>query len=197
MIQINPEISYALEEVLFTFALESEAANVFTPYRKLISGIGKLQTTYRLTRAIQAHRPALIVNLGSAGSAQFPKGEVVCCTAFIQRDMDVRGLGYAHYETPLSGLDPLLKYGLHMQGLPQAVCGSGDSFEMAHGDAPYQVVDMEAYAMAYIALQEGIPFLSLKYITDGADEAAADDWNTGVHQAAHAFAQVLDLPAPL
>lgn len=194
MIQINAQESYALDQVLFTFALPAEAADVFTPYRHLICGIGKLQAAYHLSKAIHANRPALIVNLGSAGSAHFPKGSLVCCNAFIQRDMDVRGLGYALYETPLSRQEPLLKYGLSMPGLPTAVCGTGDNFEMAHSGTQYQVVDMEAYALAYVARQEGIPFLSLKYITDGADGDAPEDWTVQVHHTAHVFARILDLP---
>ena len=51
---------------------------------------------------------------------------------------------------------------------------------------------MEAYAMALIAKQEQIPFLCLKYISDGADGAAAEDWTIQVHNAAIAFKKVFD-----
>lgn len=185
--------SFPIEDVLFTFALASEAADIYDQYNTLITGIGKVNAAYELTSSIRKKRPALIVNLGSAGSSYFKKGEVVCCKQFVQRDMDVRGLGFALYETPLSGLPVMLEYGLELEGLRQGICGTGDSFEMAHADSIYNVVDMEAYALAMIAMKENIPFLSLKYISDGADDNAAEDWNVQVHLAAAAYGRILNL----
>ncbi|SFW26987.1 5'-methylthioadenosine/S-adenosylhomocysteine nucleosidase family protein [Chitinophaga sancti] len=193
MIKINQEYSFPLENVLFSFALAAEAAEVFESHHTLITGIGKVNAAYELTKAIQVKRPAVIVNLGSAGSNFFKKGEVVCCTKFIQRDMDVRGLGYAQYETPLSGVPPLLEYGLTMDGVNVATCGTGDNFEMGHSSSAYKVVDMEAYAIALIAMKEKIPFLCLKYISDGADDNAAEDWLVQVHKAAVAYGELLQL----
>jgi len=191
---INPETQNFLHpDVLFTFALAEEAAEVFTGCNTLITGIGKVNAAYELTKAIRDKKPAMIVNLGSAGSNVFKKGAVICCSQFVQRDMDVRGLGYAQYETPLSGMPVVLEYGLKMDLLPTGICGTGDSFEMGHQATIYDVVDMEAYALAMIAMKENIPFLCLKYISDGADDQAAEDWNVEVHNAAVAFEQILQL----
>jgi len=107
--------------------------------------------------------------------------------------MDVRGLGFAQYETPLSNLPVILDYGLAMDNLQIGICGTGDSFEMGHATKIYDVVDMEAYALAMIAMKENIPFLCLKYISDGADDNAADDWVIQVHKAAAAFGNILQL----
>jgi len=193
MITIDNKHTFPVKDVLFTFALASEASTIFTEYNHLICGIGKVNAVYNLLKAIQTEKPKLIVNLGSAGSNHYKTGEIVCCTQFIQRDMDVRGLGYEQYETPLSGLHTMLEYGLQMTGLPKAVCGTGDSFEMAQSATPYHVVDMEAYALALVAMKENIPFLSLKYISDGADGDAADDWERQVHKTAAAFGKLLKL----
>lgn len=180
-----------LQDALFLFALESEAAEEFTGCNTLITGIGKISAAYSLTKCIAQQKPPIIINLGSAGSNTFSKGEIVCCTQFIQRDMDVRGLGFQLYETPFSGVDPVLQYGLQINAVPQAICGTGDSFEMNHTVTEYNVVDMEAYPLALIAQKENIPFLCLKYISDGADGSAADDWNELVHKAAMAFRKLL------
>ena len=193
MIKINEKYSFPPDEILFSFALASEAADVFEDYNTLITGIGKVNAAYELSKAIQYKRPSLIVNLGSAGSNAFQKGDVVCCTKFVQRDMDVRGLGYAQYETPLSGLPPVLEYGLTMNGLPESICGTGDTFEMAHAATLYNVIDMEAYALALVAMKENIPFLCLKYISDGADGNAAEDWTVLVHKAAVAYGNIFKL----
>lgn len=193
MIRINQEYSFPVENVLFSFALAAEAAEVFEGYNSLITGIGKVNAAYELTKAIQNKRPSLVVNLGSAGSNYFQRGEVVYCTKFVQRDMDVRGLGYELYETPLSGLPPLLEYGLAMEGIREGVCGTGDNFEMGHAVTAYNIVDMEAYALAMITMKENIPFLCLKYISDGADDNAAEDWTIQVHKAAVAYGELLKL----
>ena len=191
MITINSHLHFPLPNSLFLFALESEAGDHFDDHNKLITGIGKVAATYALTKAIHTQKPKLIVNLGSAGSNFFKRGTVVCCTQFIQRDMDVRPLGFELYETPLSGIPPVLKYGLTMDGLPEGICGTGDHFDTNHTTTAYNLVDMEAYALALVAMQENIPFLCLKYISDGADGSAAEDWTVQVHRAAEAFAQLV------
>ncbi|MFY7843575.1 nucleosidase [Chryseobacterium gambrini] len=191
MIKINDELQFSVKDTLFVFALDSESGKVFNDKNKLITGIGKVNAAMELTKEIYRKRPKLIVNLGSAGSKSFHKGDVVCCTKFIQRDMDVRGLGFSLYETPLSGIPPVLEYGLKRQDLPEGICGSGDSFEMNHSETVYNIVDMEAYPLALIAMKEEIPFLCLKYISDDAGSDAADDWAVQVHLASEAFNKIL------
>ena len=176
---------------VFVFALDLEAAGVFENRNTLFTGAGKVNAAYELTKAIRLQKPELIINLGSAGSNHFKRGEVICCTQFLQRDMDATGLSFAKYETPFSGMHPVLNYGIALQGLPQGICGTGDSFEMNHLSPDYNVVDMEAYSLAYVAMKEQIPFLCLKYISDGADGAAAEDWMMQVHHAATAFKKLL------
>lgn len=191
MIHVHQSLSVPLDDVLFCFALPSEAADVFDAHKRVFTGIGKVTAAYELTKALQAYRPSLVINLGSAGSNVFSQGQVVCCTKFVQRDMDVRGLGFELYETPLSGLPVILEHGYQMDGLPEGVCGTGDSFEMAHSATVYNVVDMEAYALALVAQKEQVPFMCLKYISDGADGNAAGDWSVQVHNAAMAFRSIL------
>ena len=183
--------NFSTDNVLFVFALESEAADEFADYNTLIAGIGKVSAAYALAKHLQQTTPSLIVNLGSAGSSQFKRGEVICCSKFVQRDMDVRGLGFQQYETPFSNLPVLLEYGMVLPGLPQGTCGSGDTFEMNHFCDDYNVIDMEGYALALTAMKENIPFLCLKYISDGADGLAAEDWSVNVHKAAKAFTELL------
>ncbi|BBH46146.1 nucleosidase [Pseudomonas sp. KU43P] len=191
MMLLKPFPHISLADTLFVFALEAEAGSVFADVNTLFTGIGKVNAAIALTKAIHQQRPKLIVNLGSAGSQRYGKGDVVCCTRFIQRDMDVTPLGFARYQTPLSDIAPLLEHGQALAGLPLGTCGSGDSFEVNHGEAPYDIVDMEAYVLALIAHREAIPFVCLKYISDDAGSDAADDWSVQVHLAAEAFKRVL------
>ncbi|WP_317172036.1 5'-methylthioadenosine/S-adenosylhomocysteine nucleosidase family protein [Flavobacterium pokkalii] len=193
MITINQNYQFQIENILFVFALEMEAAEVFNEQNTLFVGVGKVNATYELTKAIHQKKPDLIVNLGSAGSSAFKKGDVVCCTQFVQRDMDVSGLGYERYVTPYTNIPSVLQYGLQMEPFPLGICGTGDNFEMGHTETKYDVVDMEAYAIATIAMKEKIPFLCLKYISDGADDNAAEDWPVLVHKAALAFGEIFQI----
>ena len=102
MLKINNNTSIELSDVLFVFALESEAKEYFNHTNKLLCGVGKINAAIALTKALQNQKPKLIVNLGSAGGNGFSKGDVICCTKFIQRDMDAQGLGFKKFETPLS-----------------------------------------------------------------------------------------------
>ncbi|MFB6455345.1 hypothetical protein ACE38W_08755 [Chitinophaga sp. Hz27] len=196
MLESTQTTNASLQELLaqnplFVFALESEAKGEFDNVDALFVGIGKVNAAYHLTKRIANNRPGIIVNLGSAGSNSFHRGEVICCTRFIQRDMDVTPLGFAKYETPLANIPVVLEYGITAAHLPQGTCGTGDSFEIGHTTDLYNVIDMEAYPLALIAQQENIPFLCLKYISDGADGAAADDWSVAVHLAAAKLKEVI------
>jgi len=191
------DLSALLEQdPLYVFALQVEASTEFAGVDTVFTGIGKLHTAYSLLKRISEKRPSLIVNLGSAGSNTFQRGEIVCCTKFIQRDMDVTALGFEKYQTPFSAGPVTLENGIQLHHLPQGICGSGDNFEVDHRSAEYDVIDMEAFAIAWIAKQEGIPFLCLKYISDGADGKAAEHWQEAVKDAARALkaaiAKILD-----
>lgn len=178
---------------LFVFALESEALNLFEEYKPLFVGVGKINAAYHLTKRINQEKPSIIVNLGSAGSNIYPRGSIVCCTKFVQRDMDVRMLGYNMYETPFSTNGTILDYGISIDCLEKGICGTGDSFEVNHStNKVYNVIDMEAYSLAYIAKQEAIPFLCLKYISDGADDNAALEWTETVQLAGHALKNAIN-----
>lgn len=190
---MTPSLSTLLQQnPLFVFAMAEEAARVFHGMNTLFTGLGKVNAAYRLTRYLSQNRPGIIVNLGSAGSADFAQGEIVCCTRFIQRDMDVTPLGVEKYKTPFSDIDAVLSTGMAAEGLPQGICGSGDNFEVRHTSRDYNVVDMEAYALALVASQEQIPFLCLKHITDGADEEAAANWQAALSQTPARLKEVID-----
>lgn len=176
---------------LIVFAMEVEAGKEFHDQNVIITGIGKVNAAYALTKAIQEHQPDIIINLGTAGSNTLKRGEVGNCTSFVQRDMDVSPLGFEKYKTPLSEEEIILKYGIQLDSQQAYCCGTGDSFDTGHSEDLYQIVDMEAYVLAYIAKQENIPFLCLKYISDGADDDAASDWTEEVKRAGQKLKEVL------
>ena len=105
--------------------------------------------------------------------------------------MEVSALGFAKFETPFENSAIILNSGIELANFPIGICGSGDQFEMEHNNHEYNVIDMEAYALAKVANLENIPFLCLKYISDGADGNAVDDWNIEVKRASEALSKAL------
>jgi adenosylhomocysteine nucleosidase len=162
----------------------------------LYCGVGKVNAAHRLTRklveaSLQGSPFPYVLNLGSAGSHSFPKGSLVAADRFVQRDMDVTGLGFAFGETPYESDLPLITFPRRFPHLPHGICGSGDSFLQGKPPIPCDIIDMEAYALAKICRRESVPFACVKYITDGADGSASDDWQTNLVQAAKAFSDLL------
>ena len=173
------------KDILIVSALEVETQGQLEDYRVLYTGVGKVNATFELTKVLQkAHlhymppMPELVINYGTAGSRKIKKKQLVDCTKFIQRDMDVTGLGFMKGETPFES-DPSITIQSTSEFNPigrNASCGSGDSFVEDRTNYYGEVVDMEAYALAKVCYHYDINFISFKYITDGADEQSHEDW---------------------
>ncbi len=180
--------------VLIAMALPAESAGVFQAagIEILYTGVGKVNAAIALTRRLarlscEGRAPPLVVNFGTAGSARIPSKTLVACRRFVDRDMDVAALGFAPGVTPFDELPPMLEFPAVFAGLPEAVCGSGDSFATSDHGPACDVVDMEAYALAKACCGEGAGFACAKYVSDGADENAAAHWKENVAGAADRF----------
>lgn len=177
-------------EILLVFALDVEAQGLFDNLSPLYCGVGKVNAAYRLTDKLASWKkrcgrlPELVLNLGSAGSTYFGCGEIINCTSFVQRDFDATALGCAPYSTPYEDIPIPLANGIRYPAYLEGICGTGDNFETGNDMSNWNVVDMEAYALAKICKLENISFGCLKYITDGADGAAAKSWQEGLTKAA-------------
>lgn len=181
--------------------MQAELAGVFEAagIRVLYCGVGKVNAAIALTRELARYAQRgesmpLVLNFGSAGSRRFEAGTLVACHEFVQRDMNVSALNFALGVTPFDEAPPCLTFEPIFTELPAAVCGSGDSFataatdmDCAVADRHCGVVDMEAYALAKTCWREEAVFACAKYVSDGADHTAADDWQRNVHKAADEF----------
>ena len=182
------------KKILIVCALEIETQEKLKDYDVLYTGVGKVNATFALTRKfgkLGSYIPySLVVNYGTAGSRKIKKGKLVDCTKFIQRDMDVTGLGFMKGETPFEDDPPITietpKDVFNPIGR-RATCGSGDSFVEDRTNYYGEVVDMEAYALAKVCNHYEIPFISFKYITDGADEQAHEDWEVNLSDGIKVF----------
>ncbi len=178
--------------VVMALPLESQGIFEQAGVRVLYCGVGKVNAAIALARElagyVHARQPLpMVVNFGTAGSRCYAAGTLVACREFVQRDMDVRGLGFAQGVTPFDEIPALLSFEPVFAHLPAAVCGSGDSFATTEANVACDVLDMEAYALAKVCRLERTLFACVKYVSDGADHAAADDWQRNAHKAAGEF----------
>jgi adenosylhomocysteine nucleosidase len=182
--------------LLVVMALEIESQGLFAEASVdvLYTGLGKVNAAHRLTRRLAEERARgvtpRVVNFGTVGSRRFETGAVVGCHRFVQRDMDVTGLGFALGETPFESVPAELSFPVILEDLPAGVCASGDRFEAIDRDLPWDVVDMEAYALAKVCWLEEVPFACAKFVTDGANGDAAGDWQANLPRAARAFLEL-------
>ncbi|HEV7357678.1 MAG TPA: 5'-nucleosidase [Steroidobacteraceae bacterium] len=188
---------HKLPEVLVVMALRVESSGVFEEagVPVLFCGVGKVNAAIALMKQLSRYAHGgqdlpLVVNFGSAGSRCHATGALLSCHEFVQRDMDVGGLGFALGVTPYDEAPSPLTFDPVFTRLPAAVCGSGDSFATVDVGVACEVVDMEAYALAKVCWHENARFACAKYVTDGADHAAAEDWQRNVHKAAEEFLQL-------
>ena len=202
-------------DILIVCGLEQETQgqldNYFDDKRQILyTGVGKVNATLKLTQRLHSSHlhylplmPKLVINYGTAGSRKSPIGELVDCTKFIQRDMDVTGLGFMKHQTPYeSPNDIVIRYVTEPPSPlfnpigKNYTCGTGDSFveSLEKGDSNIDVFDMEAYALAKVCSYYHVPFISFKYITDNANESSPKDWENNLEDGIFQFKErVLDL----
>jgi len=184
--------SFPAVRVVMALAVESDGLFEAEGVSVLFCGVGKVNAAIALSRELcrytQAGLPLpLVVNFGTAGSRVHEAGAFLACHEFIQRDMDVRGLGFDVGVTPFDEAPALLRFAPRFESLPTGICGSGDSFALEDCGLGCAVLDMEAYALAKVCRVAGAQFACVKYVTDGANQVAADDWRNNVHRAAARF----------
>lgn len=169
---------FNIKDIAVIMALPGESQGLFEKenIHVFYSGIGKVNAAFTATDIIHQTKCKILLNLGSAGSSKFKTHELVECASFVQRDMDVSPLGFKAGETPLDNIPGEIFATTHFAELPKGICGTGDNFATGISVVACDLVDMEAYAIAKVCKKKNVSFVSLKYITDGADHNAHNDW---------------------
>ena len=168
-----------MSDLALIMALPNESKGLFEQAGIQVhySGIGKVNAAFKAFDVIQKTGCETLLNLGSAGSSQFDAHALVEVITFVQRDMDVSPLGFAVGVTPMDDDHPAeIHLEAYFPHLEKGICGTGDSFETGIPKVPCDLVDMEGYAIAKVCKKLGVRFISVKYITDGANDTAHLDW---------------------
>ena len=158
-----------------------------------ISGCGKINATMITMEIIKdaavSDTPlTTIINYGTAGSTTGVTG-LVDCTKFVQRDMDVRPLGFALGETPFDIDPPIVDFSYMDNPIGRKLtCGTGDSFVTSSDGIDTDVVDMEAYALAFVCKKMNVLFRCYKYITDiVGEEEQYNNWEQNINNGTELF----------
>lgn len=186
--EIQPAIDY-LEKNDFT--LQSQEAEV------LITGVGAVATTWFLTHTINNHRPDLIIQAGIAGSfREYEPGKTLAIAEDGFGDMGVWendcfntifDLKLAHDNQPpytnRSLINPNQKL-LQLSGLEQVkaitvneITTDAKRIEWYKQNLSPVVESMEGAAFHYVCLQENIPFLQLRSVSNCIGERDKTKWN--------------------
>lgn len=166
---------------LLVAALASELAAFpasLPGFDRLVTGPGKLQATYALTRALDAAVYDEIVVVGTAGGID----------PDLSADVHEVGSALQHDVTDLDGVA-----GQHVS-LPARVSTGRDGVLIATGDhfvddaevaavirpTGAALVDMETYAYIWVAEQYGVPIRVFRAVSDRAEDGALSDWRDAV-----------------
>lgn len=167
----------------------------------LMTGIGPVEAAIVVTEALcqlkAANKmPAIVVSLGSAGSARLEQLGVYQATSVSYRDMDASALGFEPGVTPLLDLPATLDLGPFVPGIPKATLSSGANVVSgaAYDRVGTDMVDMETYAVRRVCQRFTLPLIALRGISDGDEELShLDDWQQYLHIVDEKLAHAVDL----
>lgn len=152
-------------------------------------GIGKVNAAIAASLLIHACKVDAILNAGLSGAiSHLKKGDVVAGESYVECDFDLRVFGYALGQksdgTYVHEADEkLLAAAQTLDGMKTGALGTGDFFlndparkEAYKGEFHINAFDMETAAIADVADTYGIPFLSVRKISDDADDSADESY---------------------
>ena len=183
------------------------------------SGIGLVSAASALATALTRLAPAVVLSAGTAGGLgrEVEVGDVCVSTTLAYTDADATAFGYAHGQTPgqpavfeadaavLARVEEVgpaaLRASTASSGGARIRAGqmlAGNSFVTAANVGRARELfpgavstDMESTALAQVATSAGIPFASVRGVSDLCGPEAGQDFHIGAHEAAARSAAVV------
>lgn len=183
------------------FEVKNLADRLPASVQPVITGVGLVSTAYHLQKAITAYIPDLVLQAGIAGcfDPTRPLGSVVVVSEEVIADLGVEENGRFKDLTGLGLLDPdefpytagLLPNphvdGLNVLGLPKVRSASVSEITTRperirwYGEHYAPVVEsMEGAALHYVCLQEKVPFLQVRALSNYIGERDKSRWQMGL-----------------
>ena len=164
-------------KILLVYAIPEEKIEINIPNAEVIyveTGMGKVNAAMNTMRAICEYHPDMVISFGTAGTINHKVGDIIVCNRFIDRDLRnvaidgvVSEIDFGRDARPCVFTDRDIVWG---------TCNTGDSFITQGADIEGAVIDMEAFAEAEVCRKMGIPFVSVKYVTDVVGQNSVKDW---------------------
>lgn len=189
-------------DILYVMAV----ANEYGPHLRariepLMTGIGPVEAAIVVTHALAKlaagdRLPALVVSLGSAGSARLQQAGLYQAVSVGYRDMDASPLGFEPGVTPFLDLPAILPLGPFVPGIARATLSTGGQIVSgdAYGRIGADMVDMETYAVLRACQRFEVPLVALRGISDGDRELGhLADWTRYLHVIDEKLAHAVDL----
>ncbi len=152
------------------------------------SGIGKVNAATSALKLILERKIDELYNIGFSGAVHgLRRGTVIAAAAYQECDFDLTPLGYPLGEKPGQNFiyhsDPSMLEAAEKIGLPACKIGTGDMFLTSSEKKKefYELFgvyafDMESAAIGSVCERYNIPFLSIRKISDDAEDSAVDDY---------------------
>lgn len=182
------------------------------------SGIGKVHAARCAQALIDRYHPDYLLNTGVAGGLGdgLHVGDFVIGAELVQHDFDLTKFGYPRGVVPGFGdgkspfrfqadtglvdafFGSALQY-LSGENVRKGCIASGDVF-VADAEMKGQIkqlfsadaVEMEGAAIAQVAAENGVPFIVIRAISDLADQAAEESYETFVERTADLSARIVE-----
>ncbi len=160
----------------------------------ILCGVGMVNAAAAATYFATLELDAILSFGLSGGISGIKRNEFMVGTEYIEHDFDLTPLGYKPCEKPLQ--DNIYKGDvalnkLFTQNYPfikSGVVVSGDSFicddnkrNFLKGTFNAMSCDMESAAIAYVSNLAGIPFTTLRKISDDAGDSASDSYTNSLN----------------
>lgn len=153
-------------------------------------GIGKVNAASATAYLIGEDKADYILNAGLSGAvSRLKREDMIAATSHIECDFDLTAIGYgpgvkADGQRYLYSADEtLLSLALQSEGIIAAPTGTGDIFltdkekkDFYKNTFGIEAFDMETAAIASVCDKAEIPMLSLRKISDDADDSSVEDY---------------------
>ena len=156
--------------------------------RTVCSGIGKVFSA--VAAALLAEGCDLLINAGlSGGFGEAAKYDIVLGTSFVEHDFDLTPIGYKRAQKPGSNKPvvsarelnddiikkfPFVKQGVFVTG--DCFVSSKEQHDFLASEFDPIACDMESASVGYVAQVYDIPYVSIRMISDGANEGEAESY---------------------
>ena len=171
-------------KILVTYAVQGEFTEIKWPDVEVYyvrTGIGKVKSAFHLSEAIQQVKPDIVINQGTAGTINHQVGDVFVCRQLGQEAITgIAGCRFGPVLAKAPGSKQFRRINTvfhsqsgHLMHIPI------DKMTDIEGD----VVDMEAYAQAFVCRAKEIPFISVKYVSDVIGQNSVKHWEDRLEDA--------------